>query len=220
MAKDIISSILKEGTIVGTKLGYSNIWLENIVYKRDNHNISIALINGYLENIIMLGQTITLKYSEEQKETIFAGKIIDIHPEFPSHVTISIESIKELQNSRTFPRSDVYLASDITCVETLEQYFVVVHNISLVGMAFYSKEDFKLQDNLFNINIYLPEDKIINAKGQIKRKVSVDELFDYGMEYVEMKEDTSNLLAGFFNSLNNDRARLNEEYITRIKKYL
>jgi len=60
LKKDIVSKVLKEGTVVNTKLKNGDIWIQNIVYRTEKHMISIALLNEYLENIIMLGQTITI----------------------------------------------------------------------------------------------------------------------------------------------------------------
>jgi len=54
LKKDIVSKVLKEGTVVNTKLKNGDIWIQNIVYRTEKHMISIALLNEYLENIIML----------------------------------------------------------------------------------------------------------------------------------------------------------------------
>jgi len=103
LKKDIVSKVLKEGTVVNTKLKNGDIWIQNIVYRTEKHMISIALLNEYLENIIMLGQTITIKYSSEHSEILFEGEIVKIRPEYPSYITIDIKDIKEVKNTRVFP---------------------------------------------------------------------------------------------------------------------
>lgn len=83
MKKDVVSRVLKEGMVVNTKLKNGSIWIQNIVYKVEKHLVSIALLSEYLENIIMLGQSITVKYSSEHSEILFEGEVVKIRPEYP-----------------------------------------------------------------------------------------------------------------------------------------
>jgi len=143
LKKDIVSKVLKEGTVVNTKLKNGDIWIQNIVYRTEKHMISIALLNEYLENIIMLGQTITIKYSSEHSEILFEGEIVKIRPEYPSYITIDIKDIKEVKNTESSPDT-MFIWCNRKIPDSPEERFVIIHNISFVGMAFYAKDFFEL----------------------------------------------------------------------------
>lgn len=216
----MISKVLREGVVVNTKLSACNIWVQNIIYKVENHLVSIALLNEYLENIIMLGQPILLKYSSDQTEFLFEGEIVKITPDFPSNITINITSVRELKNARAFPRHDVYLGSHIQPFDSSDEYFAIIHNISLVGMAFFSKDNFEIDGKQLEISIYLPNRKIINAKGRINRRLPKTDFIDYGLQYTEMQEDSNNFLSSFFNFVEDEKTKLREEFINCVKRHL
>lgn len=220
LRKNLLHTILKEGVVVYTKLSTSNIWHQNIVYKVEDNSVSVALITGYLENIIMQDQSITLKLANEDMEYLFIGTISQIRPQFPSYVTINIETIKDLKNSRVFPRYDVYLAANIKSENSEDEHFAIIHDISLTGMAFYSKSNFSIADEQLNLTIFLPNKKIISAKGTINRKTNNDSCIDYGMNYTDMQEETNNSLYSFFSTLEKEKSNLREVFFKTIKKHL
>lgn len=220
MGKDLLYTILKESVVVYTKLSTSNIWHQNIVYKVEDKSVSIALITGYLESIIMPGQTMTIKLTNEDMEYIFIGIIGEIQPQFPSYVKVDIHSIKDLKNSRVFPRYDVYVAANIKSENTEEDHFAIIHDISLTGMAFYSKSDFSICNEQLNLTIFLPNKNIIVAKGTIIRKISYDSYVDYGMSYTDMQEENNNSLYSFFAVLEEEKSELKDAFFKSIKKHL
>ncbi|TYQ15237.1 UNVERIFIED_CONTAM: PilZ domain-containing protein [Acetivibrio alkalicellulosi] len=221
MKKDIVSSLLKEGMVINTKLSSNNVWIQNILYKVENHSLSIALLSSYLENIVMIGQSLHIKYANEHTEYLFEGEITHIKPEFPSYITVNITSIKELKNIRVFPRQDVYLASNIRILDPVREYFAIIHNISLVGMAFYCKDILEPAQTQLEIFIYLPSKQTITAKGKIIRRVfKNDDIIDYGIQYTDMQEENNNSLSNFFNSIEEEKNNLRNEFITCIKKHL
>ncbi|WP_010245937.1 PilZ domain-containing protein [Acetivibrio cellulolyticus] len=220
MGKDLLNTILKEGTLIYTKLSTSNVWHQNIVYKVENKSVSIALITGFLENIIMPGQAITLKLTNEEMEYLFIGTVGEIQPQFPSHIKVNIESIKDLKNSRVFPRYDVYLAANIKSESSGEENFAIIHDISLTGMAFYSKQHFEIGTEQLNLTIYLPNKNTIDAKGNINRKSKYDSYIDYGMHYTDMQEENNNSLYAFFSVLEEEKSRMKENFLNSIKKHL
>jgi len=220
LGKNLLASILKEGVVVYTKLYPGNIWHQNIVYKVEGNSVSIALITGYLENIIMPGQTMTIKLSNEDVEYLFTGTIAKIQPQFPSYVTINVQNVKDLKNSRVFPRYDVYIAANIESANSKDKHFAIIHDISLIGMAFYSKSDFSISNEQLNLTIFLPEKNIITAKGTIIRKVNNDSYIDYGIKYTDMKEETNNSLYSFFSYLEKEKSNLRDIFFKSIKKHL
>ena len=220
LGKDLVYTILKEGTVVSTKLATSNIWHQNIVYKVEDNSVSIALITGYLESIIMPGQTMTIKLTNEDMEYLLFGSISEIQPQFPSLVTIDIHNIRDLKNSRVFPRYDVYVAANIKTKNSEDEHFAIIHDISLTGMAFYSKRDFSTATEQLNLTIFLPNKHIIAAKGTIIRKVSYDSYIDYGINYTDMQEENNNSLYAFFSTLEEEKSRLRDTFFKSIKKHL
>ncbi len=220
MAKDLLYALLKEGTLVYTKLSTSSIWHQNIVYKLENKTVTVALLTGFLENIIMPGQNITIKLTNEDMEYLFMGTIEEICPQFPSHVKINIESIKDLKNSRVFPRYDVYLAANIKYENSDEEYFAIIHDISLTGMAFYSRDIFNINNKQLNITIYLPDKNIILAKGNVNRKIDFQTYTDYGLHYTDMQEENNNSLYAFFSILEEDKSKIKDSFFSSIKKHL
>ncbi len=220
MRKDLLYTILKEGVVVYTRLSSSNIWHQNIVYKVEDNSVSIALIPGYLESIIMPGQTITIKLTNEDMEYLFIGDISSIQPQFPSLVTVDIKNIKDLKNCRVFPRYDVYVAASIKSENSEDEHFAIIHDISLTGMAFYSKRDFSIASDQLNLTIFLPNKDIISAKGTIIRKITYDSYIDYGMNYTDMQEENNNSLYAFFSILEKEKSRLRDTFFKSIKKHL
>lgn len=220
MGKDLLYTLLKEGVVVYTKLSSSNIWHQNIVYKVENKSVSIALITGYLESIIMPGQTMVIKLTNEDMEYLFIGTISEIQPQFPSYVKVDIQSTKDLKNSRVFPRYDVYVAANITSDDSEDAHFAIIHDISLTGMAFYSKSDYSIASQQLNLTIFLPNKNIIVAKGTIVRKISYDSYIDYGMNYTDMQEENNNSLYAFFSVLEKEKTKLRDTFLKSIKKHL
>jgi len=220
LEKDLVYTILKEGVVVYTKLSSSNIWHQNIVYKVEENSVSIALITRYLESIIMPGQTMTIKLTNEDMEYLFIGSISHIQPQFPSFVTIDIQEIKDLKNSRVFPRYDVYVAAKIKSDNSEDEHFAIIHDISLTGMAFYSKSDFSIANEQLNLTIFLPNKKEIFAKGKVIRKIGYNSYIDYGMSYTNMQEENNNSLYSYFSLLEKEQDKLRNFFYKSIKKYL
>lgn len=203
-----------------TRLSASNVWHQNIVYKVENNSVSLALIPGYLESIIMTGQTLTIKLTNEDIEYLFIGHISEIRPHFPSLITVDIKNIKDLKNCRVFPRYDVYVAASIKSENSDDDHFAIIHDISLSGMAFYSKKNFSIASEQLNLTIFLPNKNIIVAKGTVTRKMTYDSYIDYGMSYTDMQEENNNSLYDFFSMLEVEKSKLRDTFFKSIKKHL
>ena len=162
----------------------------------------------------------SIKLTNKDMEFLFTGTVTKIQPQFPSYVTINVKTLKDMKNSRVFPRYDVYLAANIESNNSKDKHFAIIHNISLIGMAFYSKNDFSISDEQLNLTIYLPNKDIITAKGTITRKISSDSYIDYGLKYTDMQEDINNSLYSFFSELEDEKSRLKDIFFKSIKKHL
>ncbi|MDQ2085409.1 PilZ domain-containing protein [Herbivorax sp. ANBcel31] len=221
MRKNIVSSLLKEGMVISTRLSFCNVWTQNIIYKVKNRSVTVALLTDYLESIIMPGQPFLIKYSNENSEYVFKGEVTKVDPEFPSSVTINVLNVTELKNQRVFPRVDAYLAANIKLEDDNQEYFAVIHDISLVGMAFYCKDILEPEDKQIECFIYLPNKQTISAKGKIVRTIfKNDDIIDYGIQYIEMHEENNNSLSNFFTDIEEVKSKLQSEFVNSIKKHL
>jgi|BioPla2DNA2_1021312.scaffolds.fasta_scaffold03371_13 c-di-GMP-binding flagellar brake protein YcgR len=221
LRKDIVSTVLKEGMVIGTKLSSCNVWVQNIIYKVKKRSVTVALLTDYLQNIIMCGEPFSIKYTTEDSEYIFEGEVTKIDPDFPCSVTIDIVNVTELKNQRIFPRADVFLASNIKLEDSNKEYFSIIHDISLVGVAFYCKDILETDGKQIEIFIYLPNEQTISAKGKIARTTfKNNDIIDYGFQFTEMHEENNNSLSNFFGNLEEEKTKLRNHYTTSIKKHL
>lgn len=222
LKKDVVSTVLKEGMVIGTKLSSCNVWVRNIIYKVKKRSVTVVFLSDYLQNIIMCGESFSIKYTTENSEYIFEGEVTQIDPDFPSSVTIDIVNVTELKNQRIFPRADVFLAANIKLEDTGREYFSIIHDISLVGVAFYCKDILEADDKQIDIFIYLPNQQTISAKGKITRSSFKcdDYIIDYGFQFTEMHNENNNSLSKFFSEIEEEKAKLKNEYTNSIKKHL
>ena len=80
-----LKKYLKEGVIIRTKIDNSYNWVSNLVYEINDDciEIDIGLDRNYIDNLLMVGDTITCKYLDEQNEYTFMGWVTKIKAEFP-----------------------------------------------------------------------------------------------------------------------------------------
>lgn len=214
-----VSSILHEGSVIGTKVGTNNIWYRNVVYKCESNNVWLGLTEDYIENLIMNGTRIVLKQTSEYFEYIFEGVVSNIQTEFPAQITVHITKAEEIINTRIFPRYDIYLASDIKPVWDDKNHFSIVTNISLGGIAFASKYVFDYGEEC-DVVIFLPEGKRVNCKGKVIRKNDKGEFIDYSMQFVDMDETNNNLVSEYLEMQGEQVDEMASHFVTAIKPYL
>jgi hypothetical protein len=214
-----VSTILKQGMIIRTKLNSSLTWYENIVYKIEANTVYISLKPSYIENIILPGMTMFLKYTNEYFEYLFEGIVSEIKPFNPGFITISVNKAEEMINTREFPRYEVYLASDITPCYSETSCFSIITNICLGGMAFLAKYQFDYGEET-EVLIYLPNYETVKAKGKIIRRNHKTNYIDYSMQFIDMDECHSILLSKFVASLEDGWTKMRFEFDEYIKKLI
>jgi hypothetical protein len=211
-----VSAILKEGMAVSTKLGSGMTWCRNIVYKSERNCVCLALIEQYLENIIIPGSTISIKYVDEYFIYLFEGTIINISASYPPYLTVRITNAEEIINSRLSPRYDVYMAADLKPGWDDTSYFAVITDISFGGLAFICNLKLDYNEEL-EITAYLPKGLKINTKGKIIRKTIKNNVIDYSMQFIEINESNCNLLSKYFSSLESEISLLYKQYLSDVK---
>lgn len=205
--------------IVNTRVGSGNIWYQNIVYKCEDHQLCLALVQEYLESTVLIGTTIFIKYANEYFEYLFEGKVTDIKISSPSHITLKISNCEEMINTREFPRYDIYLASEISPIWDDVKHFCIAINISLGGMAFVSKHDFDYGEES-KIKVFLPGDKTVAAKGKTIRKSAKNDYICYSMQFTEMTEEGSILLSNYLTHLDDKLTEMRNHFFNEIKPNL
>lgn len=214
-----VSSILHEGSVVNTRIGINITWYRNIIYKCEGNIVHLALMEEYLKNLIMVGSKIVLKLSGEYFEYLFEGTVSEISTEFPSQIAVRVNKSEEIINTRVFPRYDTYLASDIVPVWDSKNYFGIVTNISLGGIAFVSKHSFDYGEEC-NVNIFIPNDKRVLCKGKVIRKIGKGEYIEYSMQFIEMDETNNNFVSEYLEEQAEIVERLKSNFHDTIKAHI
>lgn len=193
-----LGEFLREGTIIRTKHCNSSAWVTNVVYSinDDYIEIDIGLDRNYIQNFIMIGDTMKCKYTSEEYEFTLIGWVTRINLDVPQSITIKIHEIERFVNKRDSYRFDVYLASVIKLKSSDDKgIFAIVTNISHTGAAFTVKEDIEKelgielsQDNeatCFFV-IYVNPEQQITFEGSIKRKSALEKGKEYGVKITDI----------------------------------
>ena len=208
MDKVDVPLLLKEGMPVSTKLNCNgSIWHANIVFRVEDNKVFMPLLDCYLENILAVGSGIALKYSNEYYEYLFEGVVSSINPRHPAYITVNVNKVKEVINTRMFPRYDAYLAINIKTPWSGACFFAVATNICFGGILFACPHKFDSGEEL-EIMIYLPCQSVICAKGKIIGKKPRNNLIEYCLQFIDMDEINGSLLSAYFQSLEESRARM------------
>ena len=117
-------------------------------FNSDSIEIDIGLEKDYIENIIMIGDTMRCKFTADAYEYTMLGWVSKIKLEPPQSITIKIHEVEKFLNNRKSNRYDVYLCAVIKNSKYDEKgVFAIVVNLSNTGVAFVVKEDLEKQLN-------------------------------------------------------------------------
>lgn len=200
-----LRGFLTEGALLKTKHCNSSSWVTNVVYgiNEDCIEIDIGLDKNYIENIIMVGDTIRCKYTTDEFEYMLIGWVSRIRLEEPQSITVKVHDVQQFKNFRNNYRYDVYLCSVIRKKKgDSNGVFAIMVNISQGGAAFIVKEEIEgqldVEDNeeekIYNFDVYISQKSQFNFDGKIKRKSSSSKGFEYGVEIVDIDlENQKNL---------------------------
>lgn len=214
MNAEAASSILKEGSHVSTKLKLGNglAWFRNIVYRSEGSFVHLALIDRYLENVIVTGNHITIKYFNEFFVYLFEGVIHSIQAGSPGYVVVQISEAEEIINTRLSPRYDTYLSANLKAPWDNTYYFSVITDLSYGGMAFMCAHRFDYGEEI-EVTAYLPFNQIFQTTGKVIRRSLKSSVIDYSMQFVVIDEHNCSLLAKYFSRLDAENANMYELYL-------
>jgi|LSQX01.3.fsa_nt_gb hypothetical protein len=208
-----LKGFMSVGSIIRTKHCDNPNWVTNVIYAINNEyiEIDIGLEKDYVNNLIMVGDTMKCKYTTDEHEFTLTGWVSRIRVEFPQSITIKIHNIEQFKNIRDSYRFDVYLCSVITPKgDENNGVFAIMTNICNTGAAFVVKENIESQlgiedavkDNLVcEFDIYVSPSCRIRFEGLIKRKVACEKGMEYGVKIINMGSNDRNTFNEFLKEL-------------------
>lgn len=193
-----LREFLGEGFVIRTKHCSSSIWVTNVVYaiNEDFIEVDIGLEKDYIDNIIMIGDTMKCKYTSDDYEFNLIGWVTRIKADFPQSITIKVHDIEKFANKRDSYRFDVYLCSVIKVKRFEEKgIFAILTNISRTGAAFVLKEELEKQLGITDLakiettcifEVYVSPENQITFEGVIRRKGDNERGIEYGVKITDI----------------------------------
>lgn len=212
MNAESVSAILKEGSHVATRLGTGMAWFRNIVYRSEGNFIHLALIDRYLENLIVPGIQISVKYFNEFFVYLFDGVIHSIHAGSPGYVIVQINDAQEIINTRMSPRYDTYLQANLKASWDNTYYFSIITDLSYGGFAFICTHRFDYGEEI-EATAYLPYNQVFQTTGKVIRRSLKNDIIDYSMQFIVIDEHNCSLLSKYFKRLDAENAAMYELYL-------
>lgn len=208
-----LREFLGEGTIIRTKHCSSSAWVTNVIYaiNEDYIEIDIGLEKDYIDNMIMIGDTMKCKYTSDEFEVTLIGWVTRIKADFPQSITIKVHDIEKFANKRNSYRFDVYLCSVIKVKRYEEKgLFAILTNISRAGAAFVIKEEIEKQLGIGDatkaetacvFEVYVSPDKLIVFEGTIQRKCDNERGKEYGVKITDIDIKSEKVLSELLEEL-------------------
>lgn len=208
-----LREVLSEGVIIRTKHCNSNNWVTNVVYgiNEDCIEVDIGLEKDYIDNIIMVGDTMRCKHTTSEYEFTLIGWVTRIRLEHPQSITIKVHDVEKFTNKRDNYRYDVYLCSVIKENKNDSKgVFAIMVNLSYGGAAFVVKEELESQmdfegapgEEISNIfEIYISPKKKLCFEGTIRRKSGSEKGFEYGVKITDIDLQNEKILNEFIDEL-------------------
>ncbi len=208
-----LGDFLDRGKIIRTRHCESHNWVTNMVYGIDEESIEVdmGLEKNYIDNILMIGDTMKCKFTTDEHEYIIIGWVTRINTQFPQSITIKVHQIERFENKRDRYRYDVYLSTVVKLKkEDIKGAFAILTNISFAGSAFIVREELgtllgfdeaAVSNSNVYMEVYLSPQKIISVEGEIVRRNVKDRGIEYGVRHFDMELDCEKLLNDFMGEL-------------------
>lgn len=209
MGKTKLSDFLIVGAIIRTQLSGCTKWVTNLIQNisEDCIEIDIGLEKDYLDNLIMIGDTLKCKYDSGNMEYSLTGWITKINLQEPQSITLRIHEVDAFENARDSYRYDVYLSAAVKEIrEEGKGTFAVLTNISRTGAAFIVKDELEQivlgQDKVY-LEVYISSGKEFRSEGLLLRKLKKSKGVEYGLKFINIQPDAGKVLEEFLNELAN-----------------
>ena len=185
-----VKEFLEKGAAIKTKLVNSKDWIKNTVVSIDEagNEFEIELKKKYIEDIIMIGDSIKVECQVEENNYILDGWITNISINKNESINIRIFAMQKVENNRKGERYDSYYGAMIRNAIAPEGIFGVVTNMSEGGLAFVAKDMFVVGEKM-HISIFIDPEKVLEVKGEVVRKNENKKGFEYGVQFIEEESD-------------------------------
>jgi hypothetical protein len=208
----IVSSLLKEGMMVGVRVGANAPWHGNIIYTVNGSTVKLAYIEKFMKDSAAPGKNIWVKYSNDYYIYYFSGRVERFVSEPSASVLVELEHAEEMINNRLFPRYDVRLSANIKPVWDNDNYECTVTDLSYGGAAFVCEHKFDSNEYI-DMSLNLTNGKTVNVSGKvIRRRSTMGELNDHAAQFIECDNKENKLLAEYFAQLEEEASEIYHQY--------
>ena len=185
-----VKEFLEKGATIKTKLVNSKDWIKNTVVNIDEagNEFEIQLKKKYIEDIIMIGDSIKVECQVDESSYVLDGWITNISINKNESINIRVFAMQKVENNRKGERYDSYYGAMIRNAIAPEGIFGVVTNMSEGGLAFVAKDMFVVGEKM-HISIFIDPQKVLEVKGEVVRKNENKKGFEYGVQFIEEESD-------------------------------
>lgn len=213
----VVSTLLKEGMMVGVRVGANAPWHGNIIYAVDGSKVKLAYIEKFMKGSAAPGNNVWVKFSNDYYIYYFSGKVDKLVSDPSESVLIELDHAEEMINNRLFPRYDVRLPAIIKSVWDNEIYECTVTDLSYGGAAFVCEHKFESNEYI-EMSLNLTNGKTVNVSGKVIRRRSVmGELTDHAAQFVECNNRENKLLSEYFAQLEQAASEIYRKYEEKIR---
>jgi len=212
MNPSIVSSLLREGMMVGVRVGTNAPWHGNVIYAVNGSTVKLAYIEKFMKDFAKPGNNVWVKYSNDYYIYYFTGKVEKFVSEPSESVLVELEHAEEMINSRLFPRYDVRLQAVIKPVWDNEAYECTVTDLSYGGAAFVCEHKFDSNEYI-DMTLYLTNGKSVHVSGKvIRRRSTIGELTGHAAQFIECDNKENRQLAEYFAQLEEEASEIYRRY--------
>ena len=185
-----VKEFLEKGATIKTKLVNGKDWIKNTIVNIDEagNEFEIELKKKYIEDIIMIGDSIKVECKVEDSSYVLDGWITNISISENESINIRIFAMQKVENNRKGERYDSYYGAMIRNAIAPEGIFAVVTNMSEGGLAFVAKDIFVVGEKI-HISVFIDTEKVLEVKGEIVRKNENKKGFEYGVQFIGEESD-------------------------------
>ncbi|HEX2947372.1 MAG TPA: PilZ domain-containing protein [Clostridia bacterium] len=212
MNPSIVSNLLKEGMMVGVRIGANAPWHGNIIYAVNGSTVKLAFIEKFMKDSVLPGNNIWIKYSNDYYIYYFSGKVSRLIKEPSESVLVELEHAEEMINNRLFPRYDVRLQAKIKPVWDNEIYECTVTDLSYGGAAFVCEHKFDSNEYI-EMNLSLTNGSTVNVSGKVvRRRSTIGDLTDHAAQFIECDNKENKQLSEYFGQLEDEASEIYRKY--------
>ncbi len=211
----VVPAVLKEGMMIGVRIGRDSPWHGSIVYEVTGSTIRIAYIEKFMKSLAVSGSPVWVKYSNDFFIYYFHGKVKSISTESPEYVLVKLETAEEMINNRLFPRYDVRLEASLKPVWDSENYKAVITDLSYGGAAFICEHKFDSNENI-EMTIMLPNAEPTKVTGRvIRRRSRGSNEIDHAAQFIECDNISNQQLSEYFEKLESEVSEIYRRYVEK-----